>query len=146
MDCSAAPSPQEKKFLRLAVLIFVALLLLTRLPVLCHESESHPDERHFFQSSVSLRDKLLGEADTYRVSKVYPEGGFVLQLPFQTADYLLSGLMGREQDPRLWGRIASLAYFVAGGALGMMIVWRFLTRRRAALVLYGLIVAFRCII
>lgn len=142
MDCSAAPSPQEKKFLRLAVLIFVALLLLTRLPVLCHESESHPDERHFFQSSVSLRDKLLGEADTYRVSKVYPEGGFVLQLPFQTADYVLSGLMGREQDPRLWGRIASLAYFAAGGVLGMMIVWRFLTRRRSALVLYGLIVVF----
>lgn len=39
----SAPSPQEKAFLR-----------LIRLPVLCHEGEHHPDERHSFWPSVGL--------------------------------------------------------------------------------------------
>lgn len=62
------------------VLIILAMLLavcVSRGVSIGHEATLHPDERYFFQSSVSLKDKLLDFDSTYKAAKVYPEGAFV---------------------------------------------------------------------
>ena len=95
---------QENRSIKRGILIFavLALILLSRLPGLMHNSFLHPDEPVFYNSAAGLAAFLTGQADSYAPTKFYPEGGFVLHTPFQ----LLRLLFGNAgEDGRFFGRI-----------------------------------------
>lgn len=127
------------------VLIILAMLLavcVSRGVSIGHEATLHPDERYFFQSSVSLKDKLLDFDSTYKAAKVYPEGAFVFQVPFHLLEQLLCSLTGQPENARLWGRIASVFYFSLGCVLGALVLYRYFGKKPGMVALYAVIMTF----
>ena len=126
---------QENRSIKRGIFIFtaLALILLTRLPGLMHNSFLHPDEPVFYNSARSLAAFLTGQADSYTPTKFYPEGGFVLHMPFQ----LLQLLFGNaEEDGRFMGRIGGCIYFLLGTAMVLQLLRKFFTKELSASAVY----------
>ncbi|MDO4739730.1 MAG: hypothetical protein Q4A66_03605 [Eubacteriales bacterium] len=130
----------RKKGFWTAVGLLLALVLVTRLPILTHEMRNHPDEHVFVQGATSLRDVLLHGAE-YTETKPYPEGAYFFFLPFQLLAELVGLLSGAEQSARVWNRLASVAYFTLGGAVGLRILRRYFGGGRS-LPIYAVLLAF----
>lgn len=140
-DCGVEKRPTKRMMILLLLGIILAILI-TRGFTLMHEATLHPDEKHFFLSSQSLAQKILTPASTYTVSKVYPEGAFVLQAPFHMLDLLLCKLTNATPQPRLYGRIASLVFFAGGVLLGALLLCRYWQATVGCVAIYGLLMCF----
>lgn len=122
------------------VLLFVLLLLGTRLPTLTHEMRNHPDEHVFVQGSSSLADALLGEG-AFTETKPYPEGAYFFFLPAQLLTRALPGeLVAGENAQRIANRLSSVVYFALGVGIGSALLRKAFSRSSGAL--FGLILLF----
>lgn len=126
---------QKKSAARTAVCILtaLALLFLSRMPGLMHNAFLHPDEPVFIISARNLTNFLLGSAESYNPTKYYPEGGFVLHMPFQLVG-LLFGL--GEAENQLIGRFAGCTYFLLGAALGATVLRKYFTKDNLTTAIY----------
>lgn len=100
------------------VLFMLVLIFVTRLPALRHGLKLHPDELVFFSSASSL---FFGSP--YHVYKIYPEGAFLMQMPFQMIRQFILLLLRYGVGAQLYGahmtgRLASVLYFSLGAVLG----------------------------
>lgn len=125
----------ENRSVKRGIFIFAALALiaLSRLPGLMHNSFLHSDEPVFCSSASSLAAFLTGQADSYAPTKFYPEGGFVLHTPFQLLKLLFGGA---EEDSRFFGRLGGCFYFLLGAAMGLKLLRRFFTKDLSAAAVY----------
>lgn len=111
---------------KLLLLALLTVLFLSRMPALMHNFWLHSDESVFIRSARSMTDFLLGKSDTFAPTKYYPEGGFVLHVPFQLLAALFGGAV--PAGDQFIGRVAGCFYFVLGTAAGLMILRKFFTR------------------
>ena len=116
----------------------MAAILFSRFLTLTHEMSFHLDEPNIYRSSVSLAEKVLHPEQVYQVALVYPEGSYVMQMPF----HLLSRIVGSEWGDRVWARIASVCYYSAGCLTGALCLYRFMGRRRGSVVFFGMLCVF----
>lgn len=128
-------------FLAAAGLILLLILLSRAVGLTCNLS-LHPDESEFYNGSGSLAASLLDPDVPFVEEKEYPEGAYVLQLPFQ----LLKEILGSDhwfwRSSHCWSRISSVFYFTLAVVYGMMILTNFFSRSKRAAVLYGLTMCF----
>ena len=102
----------------------LALIGITRLLTLQHGMVLHPDEWVFFSSASSLF-----KGSSYQVYKTYPEGAFLLQMPFQMARQFALQLIHfggdvQKSGAHLMGRISSVVYFSLGAVLGCTFLYQ----------------------
>lgn len=129
---------KKSKLLPFLVLLVLLAIGASRLPGLMHGSDLHTDEMVFLRSAQNLSAFLLGNADTYKTAKFYPEGGFTLHTPMQLVRMVcFTGLSSVQA-----GRLTGLIFFLMGVLLGFVVLRRFFTRDRSAAVIYFLIMAF----
>lgn len=117
------------------------LLLVSRVLGLMHGAELHPDERVFY---TTVNSALEGEL-SFQTVKPYPNGAYVLQLPFHVAAKLYNSLLGGVFGAiglQAAGRLAAVAYTVAGCVLGAAVCWRISGKSRMATGLYAAIMVF----
>lgn len=127
-----APKRSAKTILVCAA--FFCLMLLTRYAALTHNGYLHPDEMVFYRSAGFLADFLTGKAPSYAPTKYYPEGGFVLLMPFELVHRWVSPIF--EQDARFFGRIGGVLYFLIGVGLGLKILRQYFTKDSGTTVIY----------
>lgn len=136
----------EKQSIRLNTVLIIVLLtaaiIISRSLTLSHNMALHPDERVFVDSSVSMLRALIHQEYSYEEVKPYPEGAFVLQMPFHAIQYAIAGLAGTEQNSYLWGRIAGVSYFVIGWLIGAAIMYTYFCKSSLCLLIYGLTMCF----
>lgn len=123
----------------------VALLLFTvvsRAVGLTYNLSMHPDESEFYNGSQSLAQSLLNPDVPFVEEKEYPEGGYVLQLPFQLIREILGSSHWFWRASHCWSRISSLFYFVLAMVYGIVILTKYMSRSRVAGILYGLTMCF----
>ena len=119
-DLCAERSPKftRKRIFLIIIFSMLALIAITRLLTLRHGLKLHPDEIVFFSSASSLFIN-----SPYHVYKLYPEGAFLLQMPFQMARQFVLLLMHYGDGAQLYGahmtgRFAAVFYFSLGAVLG----------------------------
>ena len=127
---------------KISIVLLTTAIIISRGLTLTHNMQLHPDERVFVESSVSILKALEQREYSYEGVKPYPEGAFVLQVPFHAIRYIVTAMTGTEQDPYLWGRIAGVFYFVIGWLIGATIVYTWFEKTRLCLLTYGLIMCF----
>ena len=132
---------QKRSFL-LIVICSIALILITRLPTLSHNLYLHPDEHVFYLGANSLLTSILHPGIPFEECMEYPEGSYYFYAAFQLLGKVFCTLTGQEMDLQLWGRIASVFYYIAAVLLGMRLVARYLGRNTVSLVLYALTMCF----
>lgn len=133
---------QSKKNFRIIVLVTVLLILLTRGLTISHNMELHCDEQVFYNAAQSLKGYLFGSSPFYEEVKEYPEGAIVYQLPFHVLTTIINRVFDAGISPQLSGRIASVFYFTAGAVLGLVLIYRFFSKKPIYSVLYGLTIVF----
>lgn len=101
------------------------LLLLTRMCTIWHNNLIHPDEHVFFISAHRLAMKVMNVAPHYTQLVDYPEGAFVLHLPFHIAFELFTRVTGRLLSYRFIGRAASVCYFLMAVGVSLWILWKY---------------------
>ena len=109
---------RSSRILLWTLLSMLTLIWVTRLLALKHGMVLHPDEWVFFSSASSLF-----KGSSYQVYKTYPEGAFLMQMPFQMARQFALQLIQFGDDVQksgahLMGRISSVVYFSLGAVLG----------------------------
>ena len=130
----------RKRILLIIIFSMLALIVITRLPTLRHGLKLHPDELVFFSSASSL---FLGSP--YHVYKLYPEGAFILQMPFQMARQLVLLLMHYGDGAQLYGahmtgRFAAVFYFSLGAVLGCTFLYQTQKKTLPIVLFAGMIV------
>ena len=110
--------------LLVTVLFMLALIGITRLLTLKHGMVLHPDEWVFFSSASSLF-----KGSSYQVYKTYPEGAFLLQMPFQMVRQFALQLIHyggdlQKSGAHLMGRISSVVYYSLGAVLGCTFLYQ----------------------
>jgi hypothetical protein len=140
-----APAGRSAKFTRKRILLIIifsmlALIVITRLLTLRHGLKLHPDEIVFFSSASSL---FLNSP--YHVYKLYPEGAFLMQMPFQMARQLILLLMHYGDGSQLYGahitgRFAAVFYFSLGAVLGCTFLYQTQKKTLPILLFAGMIV------
>lgn len=133
---------QSKKNFKIIVLVTVLLILLTRGLTISHNMELHPDEHVFFNAAQSLKGYLSGSSPIYEEVKTYPEGAIVYQLPFHIFTAILNRVFDAGISPQLSGRIAAVFYFTAGAVLGLVLIYRFFSKKLIYSIVYSLTVIF----
>lgn len=133
---------QSKKNFRIIVLVTVLLILLTRGLTISHNMELHPDEHVFFNAAQSLKGYLSGSSPIYEEVKTYPEGAIVYQLPFHILTAILNRIFDAGISPQLSGRIAAVFYFTVGAVLGLVLIYRFFSKKLIYSIIYSLTVVF----
>ncbi len=115
-------------------------ILLTRALTLMHGAELHPDEWVFYDTV----NAVLNGDFSFQNIKPYPNGAFVLQLPFHALGRVWNSLFGAVREIGLQGigRFASVAYFALGSLLGLGLVWRVTNQNSKASICYALIMVF----
>lgn len=127
----------------LACIIAVLLVtILSRSAGLTYNLSIHPDESEFYNGSASLAASILDPDVPFVEEKEYPEGAYILQLPFQLMRIFLGSSHWFWRSSHCWNRIASLFYFVLAMIYGVMILTRFMSRSRVAAVLYAVTMCF----
>lgn len=133
---------QSKRSFRIIVLVTVLLILLTRGLTISHNMELHCDEHVFFEAAQGLKGYLFGSAPFYEEVKEYPEGAIVYQLPIHVLTAIINRIFDAGISPRLSGRIAAVFYFTLGAVLGLVLIYRFFSKKPVHLILYSLILVF----
>lgn len=133
---------QSKRSFRIIVLVTVLLILLTRGLTISHNMELHCDEHVFFEAAQGLKGYLFGSAPFYEEVKEYPEGAIVYQLPIHVLTAIINRIFDAGISPRLSGRIAAVFYFTLGAVLGLVLIYRFFSKKPIYSVLYGLTIIF----
>ena len=133
---------QSQKLFRIAVTVMAGLIILTRVTTLTHNMFLHPDEYVFFTAAESLKDRLIGDAESYEEVKRYPEGGIVMQLPFRLIAEGIERITGKPYDRRLVGRISAVVYFTLGSILGCLLIFRYFVKDVRVIILYGVLQIF----
>lgn len=128
---------RKRYFFSISLIMFICILF-TRAITIDHEMHFHLDEPNIFRSSVSLMEKILSPEKTYQVALVYPEGSFVMQVPF----HLLAYLLDSKLDSRIWARVASICYYSVGCLIGAACMYRFLGQRIRSVFFYSLLCVF----
>lgn len=140
------PTRQFSKSSRKRILIYIifsmlVLIAVTRLLTLRHGLRLHPDEVVFFSSSSSLFFN-----SQYHVYKVYPEGAFLMQMPFQMVRQLILQIMHYTDNPQFFGahmtgRFASVFYFSLGASLGCTFLYM-IQKKTLPIILYAITIVF----
>ena len=123
-------------------LLMILLIAMSRGITLTHNMELHPDENVFVRAAVSLKDKIMGLEEAYVEAKEYPEGAYIFQLPFHIAAQMIKQIGGRPVSGFVIGRIASMTYFSVAAALGLFLLYRYIDRRYATLLVYAATMVF----
>ena len=131
-------------FLRGFILISMMMILGTRLITITHNMQLHPDEHVFFRAADSLTH-FLGGTEEFIEVKEYPEGAIVLQLPFHAVAAIIRHFSHIDISLRLCSRLASVFYFTLGGALGIIIEYKFFGKNRLSAIAYSVILIFSII-
>ena len=132
---------REKSAFILMCFLGAVLILITRALTLTFHMDIHPDEWVFYYGTDSLLDALLHGTE-FVERKEYPEGAYLMHLPFQALGRLISWLTGQEKQLRLWGRISSVCWFTGAVMLGMYLEFRYLGKNRKAAGFYLLTMCF----
>lgn len=135
-----SPKFTRKRILLIIIFSMLALILITRLLTLRHGLKLHPDEIVFFSSASSL---FLNSP--YHVYKLYPEGAFLLQMPFQMARQLVLLLMHYGDGAQLYGahmtgRFAAVFYFSLGAVFGCTFLYQIQKKTFPIVLFAGMIV------
>ncbi len=123
----------------------VAVLLLTivsRGIGLTYNLSIHPDESEFYTASESLARHILDPEVPFEEEKEYPEGGYILQMPFQLMKELLKSSHWFWSSAQCWSRISSVFYFVLAAVYGILILTKYMSRSKSAALLYALTMCF----
>lgn len=133
---------ESKKRSVLIVIAMIMLITFTRAIDLKHNMNLHGDEHVFFNAAQSLKNYLLGSAETFEEEKEYPEGAYVFQLPFHILSAIYSNITGNSVNPCISGRLAAIFYFTLGAVLGCAMLYRFFSKKPIYIVTYALIMIF----
>lgn len=126
----------------LCVFVILLLIVVSRGAGITFNLSLHPDESEFYVASESLAQSLLDPDVEFYEEKEYPEGGYVLQLPFQLIKEFLGASHWFWRSSQCWSRISSVFYFVLSVIYGMMILTRYMSRSKLAAILYALTMCF----
>lgn len=132
----------SRRFLTALLVSGFLLLILTRLITIRHNILIHPDEHVFFISAQRLMHSLLESETVYTQLVDYPEGAFVLHLPFHLVFALFTRITGRQISYRLIGRIASVCYFLVATGVGLLILKRYFENFRICAAVFLLTMTF----
>jgi len=135
-----SPKFTRKRILLIIIFSMLTLIAITRLLTLRHGLKLHPDEIVFFSSASSL---FLNSP--YHAYKLYPEGAFLLQMPFQMARQLVLLLMHYGDGAQLYGahmtgRFAAVFYFSLGAVLGCTFLYQIQKKNLPIVLFAGMIV------
>lgn len=126
----------------ICVIVILLFTIVSRAVGLTYNLSIHPDDIEFYFASSSLAKSLLDPTVSFEELKEYPEGAYILQLPFQLMKELLGSSHWFWSASQCWSRISSLFYFVLSVIYGIMILTKFMSRSRTAAVLYALTMCF----
>jgi hypothetical protein len=133
---------KSKKNFKIILLVTVLLIFLTRGLTVSHNIELHCDEQVFFNAAQSLKGYIFGSSPFYEEVKEYPEGAIVYQLPIHIFTAVLNRIFDAGITPKLSGRLASVFYFTLGAVLGLVLIYRYFSKKPVYSILYGLTVVF----
>ena len=135
---------ERKGNLGFAVCIAALLLfmVLSRAVGLTYNLSIHPDESEFYNGSKSLAQSILDPNVPFEEEKEYPEGAYVLQLPFQLMKELLDSDHWFWRSAQCWSRISSVFYFVLAVVYGVLILTKYMSQSKLAAILYVLTMCF----
>lgn len=142
--CQNQRSSLERRENRLFVqqcILGVLMILFTRVLTLTYHMDLHPDEKVFYFGTDSLLDSLLYGTE-FQQTKKYPEGAYLLHLPFQALGRFVCWLTGQEMDPRVWGRVSSACYFTGSVMIGMYLEYCYFEKNRKTAGFYLLTMCF----
>lgn len=130
--------PKGRLRLLLVIAAMAVCVATTRGAAIWHGLNLHTDEIVFHSTSSGVVNDHI-----YQPYKAYPEGAFLLQVPFQWLGKIASqyGVRG-DYTARNWARLASIAYYMAGCVAGAVLVFRMSGRRVRAVCFYALAMAF----
>jgi len=131
----------RKRILLYIIFSMLILIFITRLLTLRHGLKLHPDELVFFSSASSLFFD-----SPYHVYKIYPEGAFLMQMPFQMLRQLILLILQHGSGAQLYGahmtgRLASVLYFSLGAVLGCTFL-HLLQKKTLPIILYAIAIVF----
>ena len=137
---------QKDRYASLGFRICIAALLLltivSRAVGLTYNLSIHPDESEFYTAAGSLAQHILDPDVPFVEEKEYPEGAYILQLPFQLMRELLGSTHWFWSASHCWNRIASLFYFTLSAVYGILLLTKYMSRSRMAAILYALTMCF----
>lgn len=122
-----------------AVLLFI---ILSRSLGITYNLSLNPDEVVFAYGSKSLAQSILHADVEFSELKEYPEGAYVLQLPFQMLREAIGSSHWFWKASRCWSRISSVFYFVLAVIYGVMILTQYMSKSKLAGLLYTLTMCF----
>lgn len=135
---------ERKGNLGFAICIAALLLfmIVSRAVGLTYNLSIHPDESEFYNGSKSLARSILNPDVPFEEEKEYPEGAYVLQLPFQLIQELLNSDHWFWRSAQCWSRISSVFYFVLAVIYGVLILTKYMSKSKLAAILYVLTMCF----
>lgn len=137
---------RKDRYVNLGFQICIAAILLitivSRAFGLTYNLSIHPDESEFYTASDSLARHILDPDVPFVEEKEYPEGGYILQLPFQLMKELLGSSHWFWSSSHCWNRISSLFYFTLAAVYGILILTRYMSRSKLSAILYALTMCF----
>jgi len=126
----------------LCIVAVLFLIIVSRAVGLTYNLSIHPDESEFYVASSSLAKHLLNPDVPFVEEKEYPEGAYILQLPFQLIKELLDSSEWLWSASPCWSRMSSVFYFVLATIYGIMILTKYMSRSKTAAILYALTMCF----
>jgi len=126
----------------ICIVIVLLLTVASRGIGLTYNLSIHPDESAFYTASESLARHILDPDVPFVEEKEYPEGAYVLQLPFQLMKEFLGIPHWFWQSAQCWSRVSSLFYFTLSAIYGILILTKFMSRSKVAAILYALTMCF----
>ncbi|MBR5529859.1 MAG: glycosyltransferase family 39 protein [Oscillospiraceae bacterium] len=132
----------NKLFFLLCVIVILGITIVSRACGLTYNLSIHPDESEFYIASSSLAQSLLDPSVPYVEEKEYPEGGYILQLPFQLLRELVGSSRWFWASSQCWNRLSSVFYFVLATVYGILILTNYMSRSKPAAILYALTMCF----
>ena len=137
---------EKERYVRIGfVICIVAVLLFTvisRSVGLTYNLSLHPDESEFYNGSKSLAQAILNPDIPFVEEKEYPEGGYVLQMPFQIIREILDSSHWFWRSSQCWSRISSVFYFVLAMVYGILILTNDMSRSKLSAILFALTMCF----
>ena len=126
----------------LCIVAVLFLIIASRAVGLTYNLSIHPDDSEFYIASSSLAKHLLDPDVPFVEEKEYPEGAYILQLPFQLIKELLDSSEWIWSASPCWSRMSSVFYFTLATIYGIMILTKYMSRSKTAAVLYALTMCF----
>lgn len=126
----------------ICIVVLLLFMIASRSVGLTYNLSIHPDESEFYNGSSSLAQSLLDPDVPFEEEKEYPEGGYVLQLPFQILKEIMGSSHWFWRSAQCWSRISSVFYFTVSAVYGILILTKYMGKSRLAAFLYTLTMCF----